>query len=133
MGHSLPYSCCPMWKLVITCGCFTEEEIWVSKLANKLHWKRTESYLYSCKERARLCFIKGILVHVIMRQLQRQMQTFIEKKHYYFDKVLLTWVLYGIQILYFNPIIFCFEHLSLVENTVKHIHFRDHRQEVNAL
>ena len=68
-----------------------------------------------------------------MRQLQRQMQTFIEKKHYYVGKKLLTWVLYGIQILYFNPVIFRFEHLFLVENTVKHIHFRDHRQEINAL
>ena len=31
--------------------------------------------------------------------------------------------LYRTQILYFNPMIFRLEHLSLVENTVQHIHF----------
>ena len=29
--------------------------------------------------------------------------------------------------------IFQLEHLSLVQNTVKHIHFQNHRQEINAL
>ena len=35
--------------------------------------------------------------------------------------------------LYFNPMIFRLEHLSLVETIVKHIHFQDHIQEMNAL
>ena len=42
--------------------------------------------------------------------------------------------LYDTQILYFNPIIFWLEYLSLAEkNTVKNIHFHDHTQEINAL
>ena len=44
-----------------------------------------------------------------------------------------TSVLYGTQIFYFNPMIFRLENLSLVENIVKHIHFQDHIQELNAL
>ena len=47
--------------------------------------------------------------------------------------MLVTSVLYGTQILYFNPMIFRLENLSLVENTVKHIHFQDHIQELNTL
>ena len=47
-------------------------------------------------------------------------------------KKLLALVLYGTQILYFNQIIWL-EHLSLLENTVKHIHFQDHRNGINAL
>ena len=40
------------------------------------------------------------------------------------SKKLSIWVVYGTQMLYFNPMIFPLEHLSLslVENTVKHIH-----------
>ena len=39
--------------------------------------------------------------------------------------------MYDTQILYFNAMIFRLEHLSLAENTVKHIHSQDHKQEVN--
>ena len=42
-------------------------------------------------------------------------------------------VLHGTHILYSNPVIFRLEHLSLVENTVKRIHFQDNMQEINAL
>ena len=42
-------------------------------------------------------------------------------------------VLQGTQILNFNPMIFQLENFSLVENTVKHIHFQDHRQKIKAL
>ena len=42
-------------------------------------------------------------------------------------------VLYGTQILYFNPMIFRLEHLSLIENIVKHIHLEDHIQDVKVL
>ena len=48
-------------------------------------------------------------------------------------KKLPTSVLYGSQVLYFNPMIFRLEHLSVVENTVKHIHFQDYRHEIIAL
>ena len=48
-------------------------------------------------------------------------------------KKLPTSVFYGTQILYFNPMLFWLEHLSLVENTVKHNHFQDHIQETNGL
>ena len=41
--------------------------------------------------------------------------------------------MYSTQILYFNSIIFRLEHLSLEENNVKHIHFQDHIQKINAL
>ena len=33
----------------------------------------------------------------------------------------------------FQPTIFRLENLSLVENTVKHIHFQDNKQEINVL
>ena len=59
-----------------------------------------------------------------MQQLLRQIPTYIEKK---------MLVLYGTQIPYFNPVIFWLEHLHLVGSMVKHIHFQDHRQEINAL
>ena len=62
-----------------------------------------------------------------------QIPMYFEKKHYHVDKKMPTWILYGTQKLYFNPIIFRLEHLSLVENTIKHIHFWDHRQEIDAL
>ena len=52
-----------------------------------------------------------------------QMPMYFEKKHYHVDKKMPTWILYGTKKLYFNPIIFRLEHLSLVENTIKHIHF----------
>ena len=75
----------------------------------------------------------SFLIHIGMQQLLRQMPTYIEKKHYHVSKKLSIWVLYGTQMLYFNPMIFPLEHVSLVENTVKHIHLQDHRQEINAL
>ena len=56
---------------------------------------------------------------------------YIVKKHNHIGKKLHMSVLYGTQILNFNPVIFRFEHLLLVENTF--IHFQDHRQEINAL
>ena len=62
-----------------------------------------------------------------------QMPAYIEKKHYHLEKELPTSVLYGIQIVYFNPMIFRLEYLSLVENAVNHIHFQDHIQKTNGL
>ena len=59
------------------------------------------------------------------------MPKYIEKKHYHVGKKLRTSVLDGTQILYFNPMIFRLERLSLVEKTL--INFQDHRQEINAL
>ena len=50
-----------------------------------------------------------------------------------YAKKLPTSVLFGTQLLYFNPVIFRLKHLSLVENTVKRIHFQYHIQEINAL
>ena len=73
-------------------------------------------------------FVTAFLIHVGTRQLPRQMPTYIEKKYYHVGKKLQTWILYCTQILYFNPMVFRLKHLSLVENTVKHIHFWDHRQ-----
>ena len=48
-------------------------------------------------------------------------------------KKLPTSVSYGNQKLYFNPMIFRLENLAVVENTVKHIHFQGHIEELNAL
>ena len=48
-------------------------------------------------------------------------------------KKLPTLILYGTQMLYFNPLTFRLEQLSLVENIAEHIYFQDHRQEINAL
>ena len=62
-----------------------------------------------------------------------QMPAYIEKKHYHLEKELPASVLYGIQIVSFNPMIFRLEYLSLVENTVNHIHFQDHIQKTNGL
>ena len=76
-----------------------------------------------------LCAKAAFITHVGTQQ----MPTYIEKKHYYVGKKFPMWVLYGTQIFYFNPMIFRLEHLSPVENTVKHIHFRDHSQEISAL
>ena len=78
-------------------------------------------------------FSLTLLTHVDTRQLPRQIPAYIEKKHYHLAKKLPTSVLYGTQMLYFNPVIFRLEHLSLVENTNKQIHFQDHIQEINAL
>ena len=71
------------------------------------------------------------LIHTGTQQLPRKMPTCIERKHYQVGKKLPTSVLYRTQILYFNPVMFRLEHLSLVQNIV--IHFQDHRQEINAL
>ena len=61
------------------------------------------------------------------------MPIYIVKNIIMLAKILPMSVLHGTQIFYFNPMIFRLEHLSLVENTVKHIHFQDHIQEINAL
>ena len=61
----------------------------------------------------------AFLIHVGTWQLLRQILTYIEKKQYHIGKKFPTLFLYGLQILYFNPMIFRLEHLSLVENTVK--------------
>ena len=50
----------------------------------------------------------------------QQLLMYIEEKHYNVRKKLLMSVLYGTQILYFNPMIFWLEHVSLVENTEAH-------------
>ena len=68
-----------------------------------------------------------------LTQSTRDMPAYIEKKHYHVGKKLTTSVLYGTQIFYFNPMIFWLEHLFLVENTVKHVHFQDDIQDINAL
>ena len=51
---------------------------------------------------------------------------YIKKKHYHVGKevadVAFVW----------HPMIFQLEHLSLIKNTVKHIYFQDHMQEINA-
>ena len=78
----------------------------------------------------------AFLIHMSMQQLPSQMPTYIEKKHYHISKKLLmlpTWVFYGTQILYFNPMKFWLDHLSLVQNTAKLNYFQDYRQETNAL
>ena len=73
------------------------------------------------------------------------MLAYIEKEHYHIDKNIAnigfvwhsdisfqpnepTSVLYGTQIFHFNPM----KHLSLEEDTAKHIHFPIHSQEINA-
>ena len=56
--------------------------------------------------------IAAFLIHVNTRQLPKQTPTYIEKKHYHVGKMLPTWVLYGSQILDFNPMMFRLEHLS---------------------
>ena len=70
----------------------------------------------------------AFLIHVGTRQIPM----YIEKKHYHVGKkdadVGFEW-----QILYFNPMIFLLEHQCFVENTVEHIHFEGHRQEISAL
>ena len=54
----------------------------------------------------------AFIIHVGMRQLPRQMSTYIRKRHYQVSKKLPKLVLYNTQILYFNPMIFQLEHLS---------------------
>ena len=56
----------------------------------------------------------SFLIHIGMQQLLRQRPTYIEKKHYHVSKKFSIWVLYGTQMLYFNPMIFPLEHLSLL-------------------
>ena len=56
------------------------------------------------------------------------MPAYIDKKHYHLGKKVAN-VRFG----WYpdtNPLIFRLEGLSLVENTVKHIHFQDHIQEI---
>ena len=74
----------------------------------------------------------AFLVHVGAWQLPRKMPTYIEKKHYHGGKKVADVGFVSTQILDFNPLIFRLEHLSLVESTVKHIHFQGHRQDINA-
>ena len=63
-------------------------------------------------------------------QIRSASQSHPQKANHILKK-LSTWVLYGTQILFFNPMIFWFERLSLVEITVNH--FGDHRQEISGL
>ena len=69
--------------------------------------------------------IEPLITQVATRQLPRQVPAYIEEK---LGKMLPTSVLYGTQILFFNPMIYWLEHLSFVQNSVKHIHFQDHIQ-----
>ena len=51
------------------------------------------------------------LIHINTEQLPRQTLRYIKKNHYHVGKKLPIFVLYGTQIVYFNPIIFQLEHL----------------------
>ena len=68
-----------------------------------------------------------------MQQLPRQMAMYIGKNHDHMGKTLPTLVLCDTQIFYFYPMMLRLKQLSLVENTIKHIHLQDHRQEMNTL
>ena len=72
------------------------------------------------------CCIAVFLIHVGTWPLLWQMPKYIEKKHYHVGKKIAN-------VGYFNLTMFWLEHLSLVENTVKYIHFQDQGQEINAL
>ena len=58
----------------------------------------------------------AFLTHVGMRQFPRQMPGYIEKEHYHVGKKFPVPVLYGIQILYFSPMMFQLEHLPYTGN-----------------
>ena len=60
-----------------------------------------------------------ILIHVSMQQLPKQFPMYIEKKHNVSQKIAdisFRWH----PVIYFNPVIFQLEHLSLLENTEAH-------------
>ena len=61
------------------------------------------------------------------------MPAYIEQKHYHVGKKIAYVGFVWQPNTSFQPNESRCEHLSLIENTVKHIHFQDHIQEINVL
>ena len=72
----------------------------------------------------------AFLIHVGTQQLPRQMPTYIEKKHYHVGKKVadICFVWHLDTLFQPNDIL-----VGTSLFTIKHIHFQDHRQEINAL
>ena len=82
-----------------------------------------------CKAEEKVIEGTAFLIHVGTQQLS----TYIEKKHYHVNKKVADTGSEWNPDTFFNPVIFWLEYPTLIENIVNHIHFHDHRQEINVL